>query len=156
MVKFFGHTVINGSCRIFSVFAFLSGGHTCLYEADSPLELRLLGSTIDDAAGSASPPEPHRQRRRQPQGQGTKTARSQSQHSTALPIGSRRRGSKTRPREGRQAGEMAKVPPWGRVCETKEQRMAEGSESCASVLNDRTRYPRWTEAMVGETYSPPT
>lgn len=31
----------------------VSGGHTCLYEADSPLELRLLGSTIDDAAGEA-------------------------------------------------------------------------------------------------------
>jgi len=31
----------------------VSGGHTCLYEANSPLELRLLGSTIDDAAGEA-------------------------------------------------------------------------------------------------------
>jgi len=40
------------------------------------------------------------------------------------------------------------VPPWGRVSETKGQRMTGGSESCASVLNDRARYPRWTEEMV--------
>lgn len=31
----------------------VSGGHTCLYECESPLELRLLGATIDDAAGEA-------------------------------------------------------------------------------------------------------
>jgi len=31
----------------------VSGGHTCLYDCESPLELRLLGSTIDDAAGEA-------------------------------------------------------------------------------------------------------
>lgn len=31
----------------------VSGGHTCLYDAKSPLELKLLGSTIDDAAGEA-------------------------------------------------------------------------------------------------------
>jgi N6-L-threonylcarbamoyladenine synthase len=31
----------------------VSGGHTCLYECRSPLELELLGSTIDDAAGEA-------------------------------------------------------------------------------------------------------
>ncbi len=31
----------------------VSGGHTSLYDCDSPLELRLLGSTIDDAAGEA-------------------------------------------------------------------------------------------------------
>jgi N6-L-threonylcarbamoyladenine synthase len=31
----------------------VSGGHTCLYECQSPLELKLLGSTIDDAAGEA-------------------------------------------------------------------------------------------------------
>jgi N6-L-threonylcarbamoyladenine synthase len=36
-----------------AVTLIVSGGHTCLYEADSPLELRLLGSTIDDAAGEA-------------------------------------------------------------------------------------------------------
>jgi len=36
-----------------AVALIVSGGHTCLYEADSPLELRLLGSTIDDAAGEA-------------------------------------------------------------------------------------------------------
>lgn len=31
----------------------VSGGHTCLYECQSPLRLKLLGSTIDDAAGEA-------------------------------------------------------------------------------------------------------
>jgi N6-L-threonylcarbamoyladenine synthase len=31
----------------------VSGGHTSLYEAQSALELKLLGSTIDDAAGEA-------------------------------------------------------------------------------------------------------
>jgi N6-L-threonylcarbamoyladenine synthase len=31
----------------------VSGGHTCLYDCESPLELKLLGSTIDDAAGEA-------------------------------------------------------------------------------------------------------
>jgi len=31
----------------------VSGGHTCLYKCQSPLELELLGSTIDDAAGEA-------------------------------------------------------------------------------------------------------
>lgn len=36
-----------------AVALIVSGGHTCLYEADSPLELRLLGATIDDAAGEA-------------------------------------------------------------------------------------------------------
>ena len=30
-----------------------SGGHTALYRCDSPIELTLLGSTIDDAAGEA-------------------------------------------------------------------------------------------------------
>lgn len=36
-----------------AVALIVSGGHTCLYEATSPLELRLLGTTIDDAAGEA-------------------------------------------------------------------------------------------------------
>jgi len=31
----------------------VSGGHTCLYDYQSPLEPKLLGSTIDDAAGEA-------------------------------------------------------------------------------------------------------
>ncbi len=31
----------------------VSGGHTCLYDCESPLELRLLGRCIDDAAGEA-------------------------------------------------------------------------------------------------------
>jgi len=31
----------------------VSGGHTCLYECESPLELKLLGRCIDDAAGEA-------------------------------------------------------------------------------------------------------
>lgn len=36
-----------------AVALIVSGGHTSLYEAYSPLDLRLLGSTIDDAAGEA-------------------------------------------------------------------------------------------------------
>ena len=36
-----------------AVALIVSGGHTSLYEANSPLELRLMGSTIDDAAGEA-------------------------------------------------------------------------------------------------------
>jgi len=36
-----------------AVALIVSGGHTCLYECDSPLELKLLGSTTDDAAGEA-------------------------------------------------------------------------------------------------------
>ncbi len=31
----------------------VSGGHTCLYDCQSPLELKLLGSCLDDAAGEA-------------------------------------------------------------------------------------------------------
>ena len=31
----------------------VSGGHTCLYDCRSPLDLTLLGTTIDDAAGEA-------------------------------------------------------------------------------------------------------
>ena len=36
-----------------AVALIVSGGHTCLYDCRSPLELELLGSTIDDAAGEA-------------------------------------------------------------------------------------------------------
>jgi len=36
-----------------AVALIVSGGHTCLYECLSPLELELLGFTIDDAAGEA-------------------------------------------------------------------------------------------------------
>jgi len=36
-----------------AVALIVSGGHTCLYECESPLELRLLGRCIDDAAGEA-------------------------------------------------------------------------------------------------------
>jgi N6-L-threonylcarbamoyladenine synthase len=36
-----------------AVALIVSGGHTCLYDCRSPLELKLLGSTIDDAAGEA-------------------------------------------------------------------------------------------------------
>ncbi|MHC4372505.1 MAG: tRNA (adenosine(37)-N6)-threonylcarbamoyltransferase complex transferase subunit TsaD, partial [Planctomycetota bacterium] len=36
-----------------AVALIVSGGHTCLYDCESPLELRLMGSTIDDAAGEA-------------------------------------------------------------------------------------------------------
>jgi N6-L-threonylcarbamoyladenine synthase len=43
----------EGTLELPAVALIVSGGHTCLYEADSALELRLLGSTIDDAAGEA-------------------------------------------------------------------------------------------------------
>ena len=36
-----------------AVALIVSGGHTCLYDYHSPLEPRLMGSTIDDAAGEA-------------------------------------------------------------------------------------------------------
>jgi len=36
-----------------TVALIVSGGHTCLYDYQSPLEPKLLGSTIDDAAGEA-------------------------------------------------------------------------------------------------------
>jgi N6-L-threonylcarbamoyladenine synthase len=36
-----------------AVALIVSGGHTCLYDCRSSLELKLLGSTIDDAAGEA-------------------------------------------------------------------------------------------------------
>ncbi len=36
-----------------AVALIVSGGHTCLYECDSALELNLLGRCIDDAAGEA-------------------------------------------------------------------------------------------------------
>jgi len=39
--------------RLPAVALIVSGGHTCLYDCESPLELELLGSTIDDAAGEA-------------------------------------------------------------------------------------------------------
>ena len=41
------------SRRLPAVALIVSGGHTCLYDCHSPLELKLLGSTIDDAAGEA-------------------------------------------------------------------------------------------------------
>lgn len=36
-----------------AVALIVSGGHTCLYECESALQLKLLGKTIDDAAGEA-------------------------------------------------------------------------------------------------------
>ena len=36
-----------------AVALIVSGGHTCLYDYRSPLQPKLLGSTIDDAAGEA-------------------------------------------------------------------------------------------------------
>ena len=36
-----------------AVALIVSGGHTCLYDCQSPLKLKLLGSTLDDAAGEA-------------------------------------------------------------------------------------------------------
>ncbi|MHC4574993.1 MAG: tRNA (adenosine(37)-N6)-threonylcarbamoyltransferase complex transferase subunit TsaD [Planctomycetota bacterium] len=43
----------EGSLELPAVALIVSGGHTCLYDCESPLELKLLGSTIDDAAGEA-------------------------------------------------------------------------------------------------------
>lgn len=43
---------------------------------------------------------------------------------------------------------MAEGQPWGRVMMTKGQGLAAGSETGPGALNDKTRYPRWTEAMV--------
>jgi N6-L-threonylcarbamoyladenine synthase len=43
----------EGDLQLPAVALIVSGGHTCLYECKSPLELELLGSTIDDAAGEA-------------------------------------------------------------------------------------------------------
>ncbi|MHC4510595.1 MAG: tRNA (adenosine(37)-N6)-threonylcarbamoyltransferase complex transferase subunit TsaD, partial [Planctomycetota bacterium] len=41
------------SLELPAVALIVSGGHTCLYDYHSPLEPKLLGSTIDDAAGEA-------------------------------------------------------------------------------------------------------
>ncbi|MHC4336753.1 MAG: tRNA (adenosine(37)-N6)-threonylcarbamoyltransferase complex transferase subunit TsaD [Planctomycetota bacterium] len=43
----------NENLSLPAVALIVSGGHTCLYDYRSPLEPRLLGSTIDDAAGEA-------------------------------------------------------------------------------------------------------
>lgn len=43
----------EGDLQLPAVALIVSGGHTCLYECKSLLELELLGSTIDDAAGEA-------------------------------------------------------------------------------------------------------
>jgi N6-L-threonylcarbamoyladenine synthase len=41
------------SLELPAVALIVSGGHTCLYDYHSPLEPKLLGTTIDDAAGEA-------------------------------------------------------------------------------------------------------
>ncbi|MBN2315689.1 MAG: tRNA (adenosine(37)-N6)-threonylcarbamoyltransferase complex transferase subunit TsaD [Sedimentisphaerales bacterium] len=41
------------SLELPAVALIVSGGHTCLYDYRSPLEPKILGSTIDDAAGEA-------------------------------------------------------------------------------------------------------
>ncbi|MHC4423211.1 MAG: tRNA (adenosine(37)-N6)-threonylcarbamoyltransferase complex transferase subunit TsaD [Planctomycetota bacterium] len=46
-------TVTDESLHLPAVALIVSGGHTCLYDYKSPLEPKLLGSTIDDAAGEA-------------------------------------------------------------------------------------------------------
>jgi len=43
----------EGNLQLPAVALIVSGGHTCLYDYRSPLEPKLLGSTIDDAAGEA-------------------------------------------------------------------------------------------------------
>ena len=46
--------VLTGrNLRLPAVALIVSGGHTCLYDYRSPLEPKLLGATIDDAAGEA-------------------------------------------------------------------------------------------------------
>jgi len=45
--------VTDESLHLPAVALIVSGGHTCLYDYRSPLEPKLLGSTIDDAAGEA-------------------------------------------------------------------------------------------------------
>jgi len=42
-----------GPLELPAVALVVSGGHTSLYDCESPLDLKLLGSTIDDAAGEA-------------------------------------------------------------------------------------------------------
>ncbi|MBN2271173.1 MAG: tRNA (adenosine(37)-N6)-threonylcarbamoyltransferase complex transferase subunit TsaD [Sedimentisphaerales bacterium] len=43
----------EGELELPAVALIVSGGHTSLYDCESPLDLKLLGSTIDDAAGEA-------------------------------------------------------------------------------------------------------
>lgn len=45
--------VTNENLKLPAVALIVSGGHTSLYDYRSPLEPKLLGSTIDDAAGEA-------------------------------------------------------------------------------------------------------
>jgi N6-L-threonylcarbamoyladenine synthase len=45
--------LVSETMELPAVALIVSGGHTSLYEAESALELKLLGSTIDDAAGEA-------------------------------------------------------------------------------------------------------
>jgi N6-L-threonylcarbamoyladenine synthase len=45
--------VTDENLQMPAVALIVSGGHTCLYDYRSPLEPKLLGSTIDDAAGEA-------------------------------------------------------------------------------------------------------
>jgi len=45
--------------------------------------------------------------------------------------------------------EMGELPPWGRVAQTKGQRLPETADDRLSAIkNDKTRYPRWTPAMA--------
>ncbi|MCP4374668.1 MAG: tRNA (adenosine(37)-N6)-threonylcarbamoyltransferase complex transferase subunit TsaD [bacterium] len=46
-------TLDTGPIDYPAVALICSGGHTALYQCDSPMEMTLLGSTIDDAAGEA-------------------------------------------------------------------------------------------------------
>ncbi len=45
--------LVKKSLELPAVALIVSGGHTCLYQCTSPLELRLLGRCLDDAAGEA-------------------------------------------------------------------------------------------------------
>ncbi len=45
--------VTDENLQMPAVALIVSGGHTCLYDYRSPLQPKLLGSTIDDAAGEA-------------------------------------------------------------------------------------------------------
>ena len=45
--------VNDENLKLPAIALIVSGGHTCLYDYQSPLQPKLLGSTIDDAAGEA-------------------------------------------------------------------------------------------------------
>jgi len=45
--------IAEDNLQLPAVALIVSGGHTCLYDCESPLELKMIGRCIDDAAGEA-------------------------------------------------------------------------------------------------------